>query len=152
MLKNTPWAHLPNAAHIDWVLDHYRARQEVWANARPSQPNTPGWGIAWGELQRRIQGAGADRYDMWVAARDLLWGIRAPDIASNRRTKPSFPWARNALLALIAADYAGAYFDMPLDAFKVPLAAQEPAAVLLYHAVLIRHGLPTDAPLKAPQA
>jgi hypothetical protein len=50
----TPWAHLPNAPHVDRILADLKARPAVWDDARDAA-----WDAAWDTA--------------WHAAWDAAW-------------------------------------------------------------------------------
>ena len=85
------WSHLPNAPHIDRVLEHVRDYPEKWAAAR---------GAAWG----------AARHAAWGAARDAA-GAAARDAA----------WAAawGADVALVAWDDCAYMLDLHPDALQM---------------------------------
>ena len=62
----TPWAHLPNAKHIDAVLADLKARPEVWAAALDAAR-------AAARDAARAAARAAARDAVWAAARDAVW-------------------------------------------------------------------------------
>ena len=96
------WSHLPNAAHIDWVLQSVKQNPDLWSVARVA---------AWG----------AARDAAWSAARDAAWGaawVAAQDAA----------WV--VMAALTAWDHAGPVLHMSDEAFAGAMAL-DPHMVLL---------------------
>ena len=117
MTTTTPWAHLPNARHIDAVLADVKARPEVWKAALDA---------AWGAGRSAAWGAGrsAAGYAAWDAAWDTARGA-----------------AWDAILALIAWDSAADLLDLSPDALRVLIDVAAPpvchqAAMLLPWAVV----------------
>jgi hypothetical protein len=118
------WSHLPNAHHIDRVLESVKSHPEIWdatwdkawdaatnaaTNAARDTDHNEAWDAA---LGARLTARGAD----WLAARDAAW---------------------NAIIALIAYDAASKYLDMPSDHLRVwAILSETPAAVLLLPAVI----------------
>ena len=103
------WSHLPNACHIDRVIESAKSHPEIWGAA---------WGAAWH----------ADRGAALDASR-----VAALDAARNAAWNAS----RNAIAALIAYDDASKYLDMPSDHLRVwAILSEIPAAVLLLPAVI----------------
>jgi len=100
------WSHLPNAAHIDWVLQSVKADPGKWAAARDAARDAA-QGAAWD----------AARDAAWDAARGAAWGA-ARDAA------------RDAVDAFIAWDHAGTVLTMDDEAFGGALAL-DPHMVLL---------------------
>lgn len=133
----TPWAHLQNAHHIDWVISQYAADPEPWAPWEGDNLQVTRWAVAWEALHPPPERA---------AAYSAAWGIAWQHVSDGPKSTQgglilaSFPAVRDAIRALVVADYAGAYMDMPVEAFRVALAADEPAAVLMARAVRVRHG------------
>jgi hypothetical protein len=118
------WSHLPNAHHIDRVLESAKSHPEIWGatwdkawdaatnaatNAARDTDHNEAWDAA---LGARLTARGAD----WLAARDAAW---------------------NAIIALIAYDDASKYLDMPSDHLRIwAILSEIPAAILLIPAVI----------------
>jgi len=127
------WSHLPNAAHIDRVLESSKSHPEVWDaawGAAYDATREAAWGAAYDATRDAAYDAARDAaYDAardaaWYAARDAAW-YAARDAA------------RSAILALIAYDDAAKYLDMPSDQLKTwEILSEDPAAVLLLPAVI----------------
>jgi hypothetical protein len=109
------WSHLPNAHHIDRVLESAKSHPEIWDAA---------WNAA------------------WSAARDAAWSAAwdaARDAALNAAWSAAWDAAaaRGATAALIAYDDASKYIEMPSDHLRVwSILSEDPAAVLLLPAVI----------------
>ena len=113
----TAWAHLRNAAHIDWALADLQAHPDKWVAAQDA---------ALDDAAR-------------VAARVAAWDAALDDAARDAARDAAWDAARDALAALIAWDDCGHLFDMPVDAVKTLAACEHHAAVLLLPAVTIRN-------------
>ena len=106
------WSHLPNAAHIDRVLESVKSHPESWG-----LPRTWAWSAAWDAA--------------WDAARGAAWD------ALEAAWEAAWSAARDAILALVAYDDAAKYLDMPVDQLKIwAILSEDPAAVLLLPAVI----------------
>ena len=111
------WSHLPNAAHIDRVIESQNSYPEVWGGAYASARG----------------GACNAAYD---AARDAAW-YAARDAARDAAQGAAWYAARDAALAFIAYDDAANYLSMPSDQLKVwATLSENPAAILLIPAVI----------------
>jgi hypothetical protein len=115
------WSHLPNAAHIDRVIESSNSYPEVWRAVYDS---------AWD----------AARSVVWSAARDAAWDAArhaARDAAWSVAWSVAQHAARDAALAFIAYDDAANYLAMPSDQLKVwAILSENPAAILLFPAVI----------------
>jgi hypothetical protein len=127
------WSHLPNAAHIDRILDSLKANHIIWADAWNETYNAA-WEAAWDTTWNAA----------WDAARNAAWEA-ARNAASNavlnvaRKAASNAAWnaASNATLALIAYDDSAKYLDMSLDQVKMWCQLTDhPAALLLQPLVL----------------
>ena len=110
-MTETPWAHLPNAVHIDRILASVKENPEKWDAERSAAcdaAHTAAWNAAWDAAR------GAAYNAAWDAAQDA-----ARDAA------------RDAVAALIAWDDCAYMLDMPEDALKVLRAVGSQPAVLL---------------------
>jgi len=114
MMKHK-WSHLPNAKYIDSILSHIKNDPESWDAARDAARDAA-WEAAW-------DAASNAALEAWEAARDA-----ARDAASNA--------ALEAILALIAWDHAGALLALPAEQVRVLALLGQPAAILMYPAVL----------------
>jgi hypothetical protein len=119
------WSHLPNACHIDRIIESVKSHPEIWGAA---------WNGARGAAWNGARGAArhAAWNAAWGAARSAAWGAaRGTDWNAARGA------AWNAVAALIAYDDASKYLDMPVDQLRVwAILSEEPAAVLLLPAVV----------------
>ena len=123
------WGHLPNACHIDQVLESVTSHPGIWDAARgaaQSAAHNEAWYAA----------TDAAREEAWNAATDAAW-----DVARNADRGVATVAARGAMYdavkALIAYDDASKYLDMPSDKLRVwAILSEDPAAVLLLPAVI----------------
>jgi hypothetical protein len=128
------WSHLPNAEHIDRIIELMKAHPEAWdaayTAARTSRTlnaartaalnaaRTAAWNAAWN----------AARDAEWYAARAAAW-----DAAYST----AWTAARDSILALIAYDDAARYLEMSSYELKIwVVLSEEPAAVLLLPTVM----------------
>ncbi|CAB4123494.1 hypothetical protein UFOVP48_7 [uncultured Caudovirales phage] len=163
----TAWAHLRNAAHIDWALADLQAHPDKWVAAQDAAlddaarvaARVAAWDAALDDAARvAAQDAALDdaarvaaRVAAWDAAlddaardaaRDAAWDAArdaARVAAWDAARDAAWDAARDALAALIAWDDCGHLFDMPVDAVKTLAACEHHAAVLLLPAVTIRN-------------
>ena len=120
MIKKTAWSQLPNASRIDQLLAHVKANPKEWHAARDAA-----WDAAWDAASDAARVAAWDaawdaarvsaRYAAWIAASDVV---------------------QVAALALVAWDHSGSLLDLPSDQVLMLSKLGQPAAILLYHAVL----------------
>jgi hypothetical protein len=119
------WSHLPNACHIDRVLESAKSHPEIWDAAwdtyRSAAPGAALDASRFAALNAsRVTALNASR----VAAWNVAWG--AATLATM-----------DATAALIAFDDASKYLDMPSDQLRVwAILSEDPAAVLLLPAVI----------------
>ena len=110
------WSHLPNAAHIDRVIESLKSHPDIWNAAWRSawyEAWDKAWDKAWDEARGAARGAARD------AARDAAWDA-----------------AWGAILALVAYDNSAKYLNMTVDQLKTWASlTEDPAAVLLLPAV-----------------
>jgi hypothetical protein len=125
------WSHLPNAYHIDLVLESVKSHPEIWDAI---------WDEAWVGDSSRVVAWNA----IWLAAREAIW-LAARDasydaaLGAARGVARDGAWdaARDAAIALIAYDDASKYLDMPSDQLRIwAILSEDPAAVLLLPAVV----------------
>ena len=140
--QTTAWSHLPNAAHIDWII-------------RDVEENPSDWCAAF--MNTNLVVRGRDRFTAWCAAYYAAWHKAwhndrdaardaacdaaldadyeaARDVFSNAARRA----ARDACLALIAYDPAGALFDLPLEQVRALAEQGDRVAVLMLPACEVR--------------
>ena len=127
------WSHLPNAHHIDRVLESVKSHPEIWDAF---------WGVARNAAwSAALNAAWSEAYDASrSAARSVAW-LAAWDAAMSVTLHAAWDaaWdaARNAIAALIAYDDGSKYLEMPSDHLRVwSILSEDPAAVLLLPAVI----------------
>jgi hypothetical protein len=123
------WSHLPNARHIDWVIDSVKQHPECW-NMSWNTPRNAAWRIEWNEVLGPVTAV------IWNAARDAIWN------AARDATRPGESCSLAALgviIALIAYDDCAHLLDMSSEKLKLwALLSEQPAAVLLVPATIAR--------------
>ena len=136
-MTKTPWAHLPNAQHIDAVLADVKARPEVWKAALDAA-----WGAA------RSAAGYAARSAAWVAARDVAWDAArraawdaAWDAAGDAARTAARDAARDAIAALVTWDSSADLLECTPDVLRTMIDLAEPpvchqAALLLPYAIV----------------
>jgi hypothetical protein len=124
-----PWSHLPNAVHIDRILAHAKQNPGAWDAARNAV-----WSAAWNAA--------------WSAARNAVWSAislpawsaawrAARNAVCNAISLPAWNAAWDAITSLIAWDNSSELLDMPADQVYTWAALGNPAARLMYPAVLV---------------
>jgi hypothetical protein len=118
------WSHLPNAAHIDWVLASLKKYPDLWAETWYTNRRTSYYNAAWNAA--RSAAIFSERVPAWQGAYD----------ATNHRTR----WAtRDTILALIAYDDCDQYLSMTSEELRAwALMTEHPAAILLLPMVVVR--------------
>jgi hypothetical protein len=115
------WSHLPNAEHIDWVLETLEENLDVgdaaWGAAREAA-----WKAMWD----------ASRAAAWVAAMGGVW---------DASRVGAWDAAFGAIAALIAWDDSSKFLDMSVEEVKGLAREGNHAAVLLLPAVIVKHKL-----------
>lgn len=129
------WSHLPNARHIDWVIESLKYHPEVWNAARNAVRDTAwdaarssAWNVAYDVAVRSARNVA---YDVaWGSARNVAYSM-AWDAARNA--------AWNAIIALIAYDDAEKYLGMTTDQLKTwAILSEEPGAILMLPMVYVK--------------
>ena len=114
------WSHLPNAPHIDRVLEHVRDYPEKWTTAR-SAARDAARAAAWAAAR---DGAARDvvrhvaRDAAWDAARDAAWAA-AWDAAWAAARDAARDAAWGAAVALVAWDDCAYMLDIHPDALQM---------------------------------
>ena len=124
----TEWSHLPNAAHIDWII------QDV-------EPNPSDWDAVWWAARDTARDAARDT--VWdaafEAANGAVWDAVWDAVAgAGRDAGDGYLAAYHACFALIAYDHAGALFDIPVEQVRVMADLGQPAAILMLPACEVR--------------
>ena len=144
--SNSLWSHLPNAAHIDWVIsdlgdnhnDWYAAHRGAARDAAYEAAYQAAYYAARGAVYEAARGAvyEAARDAAQDAARNAAWWA-ASDAARNAAWRVARNADYHACLALIAYDHAGALFDRPLEQVRVMAYLGQPAAILMLPACVL---------------
>jgi len=134
----TEWSHLPNAEHINWVLDTLKENPEVWSAATDAA-----WRVAWDASRA------AAWSDAWIAARYAGWGVVRD--ASIKNAALDAAWAaaldaaRNdaldAIFALIAWDDSNKLLNMSIEEVAKLGSEGNHSAVLMLPAVVVKYKL-----------
>ena len=117
------WSNLPNAKHIDWVLQSIKDNREEWASAYNAAYNAV---------------LDAAYIAAWDAARDAAYNA-AYYAATDAERGAAWGAARDAILALIAYDDIEHYFLSSYEELRLIYGlTQHPGAKLLLPAVKAR--------------
>ena len=122
-----PWAHLPNALHIDRILADLKARPDVWGAALDAALDAAR-GAAWGAARGAAWGVA---HDARGAARDAAW-----DAAWDAARGAAWDAAWGAIAALVAWDDCSHLLGYTPDEVRALAAIGSPAAILLLPAVI----------------
>ena len=110
------WSNLPNAKHIDWVLNSLKSNIDTW-----SQTGIQASDQAWNQASDQ--------------ARDQVWNQawdQALDQVSDQAWNQAWKQAYGVLLALITYDDCDQYLSMTFDELKTwMLSSEKPQAILL---------------------
>ena len=149
------WSNLPNAKHIDWVIQSLKDNTEewnkAWDDARAwNSAYYPAWDAVWGTTYHAAWHAAYDAARN--AARDAAWNA-ARDAALVKEWDVEYYPARDAMLALVAYDDSAKYLSLDFAELKCIVdSTRHPAAVLLLPAVKARELINNKAApaVKAP--
>ena len=118
------WSNLPNAKHIDWVLDSLKSNIDIWNqawNQANDQARYQAWNQAWNQAYDQA------RVKAYNQARDQSRG-QAYEQASDQAWNQVY----GVLLALIAYDDCDQYLSMTFDELKTwALISENSQAILL---------------------
>jgi len=120
------WSHLPNAKHIDWVLDTLKEHPDVWEAARSAARDST-W-VSWGSAFKALS------FDALDATRDATRDA----VGDSMRVRVARDTAWGATGALIAWDESSELLDMSVEGL---VKEGNHAAVLLLPAVIVKHKL-----------
>ena len=132
-MSEKPWAHLPNAQHIDAVLADARKRPGAWDAARSAAWGAA-WDAAWDAAQRAARDAAWDAAQR--AARDAAWGA-----AQDAAQRAAWDAARDAIAALVTWNSSADLLECTPDVLRAMIDLAEPpvchqAALLLPSAIV----------------
>ena len=113
------WSHLPNAKHIDWVLQSVNANLDTWVNAWTAAKPVVGI-AAWHSARAAVLLA------IWDAGREEAWdaawigtrgAVRSTAWEATWKAVWEATWkaARGSLRALIAYDDCEKYLNMSYE-------------------------------------
>ena len=128
-MKQTAWAHLPNAKHIDWVLASAKAHPKKWPAARAAARNTAydaASDAAWDATRTATRTAA--RNTAYDAASDAAWYAT--------RTAAWYA-ADNAIVALVAYDDCAYMIESEVDEIKILAKLGDQKAMLLLPACIV---------------
>ena len=132
----TAWSHLPNAKHIDRVLESIKTNHERWIAVWDAVIREAIQDETWYAAREAARCAALDA--AWYADRNVAWDA-AWDASWNAASDSSWNAVRDTLIALIAYDHASKYLQMKPDQLRAwALLSEDPAAVLLIPAVVVR--------------
>jgi hypothetical protein len=123
------WSHLPNAHHIDRVLESVKSHPEIWSAS---------WDAARDAALNAALNAAYDaaRSAPWNAALDATRDATM-NAAWNATMNAAWNATWAAIAALIAYDDASKYLEMSSGHLRIwAILSEDPAAVLLLLAVI----------------
>jgi hypothetical protein len=139
------WSHLPNAEHINWVLDTLKKNPDVWNAA-----TNAAWRAAWDASRAAVWS------DSWNAARYAGWGVvrdasraAAWSDAWNAATDAAWDAARvdvwgtawDAIAALVAWDDSSELLNKSVEEVAKLGSEGNHSAILLLPAVVVKYKL-----------
>ena len=132
-MTSTAWSHLPNARHIDWVIDDLRRNPDKWSTARAAARDAAYY-AAFDAIRAAAYYAARDA--AYYAARDAIRAaafdaIRAAAYYAARAA------AFDAILALIAWDSASDLLDCDPEHVRILSHLGDHRAVLMLPAVMV---------------
>ena len=137
------WSNLPNAKHIDWVLQSIKDNPDEWAaawdaakDATSDATRDAAWDAAWDAARDAAWAAalGAAYNAAYNAARDAAY-YAAGDVARGA----ALDAARDAIIALIAYDDIEHYLLSSYEELRLIYElSQHPGAILLLPAAKAR--------------
>jgi hypothetical protein len=123
----TAWAHLPNAKHIDWVLESLKTDPDKWFATGAT------WRGAWREAWLGVAGASnAAQGAVWNAALDAVL-----DAAQGLTRSASRTASRGVILALITYDDCAYMIESDVGELKILAAFGDTKAILLLPACIV---------------
>ena len=122
------WSNLPNAKHIDWVLDSLKSNIDIWSQTG-IQASDQAWNQASDQARDQVWNQARDQ--VWNQAWDQAWD-QALDQVSDQAWNQAWKQAYGVLLALITYDDCDQYLSMTFDELKTwMLISEKPQAILL---------------------
>ena len=115
-----PWSHLPNAHHIDWVLESLKNNPELWDVALDAVDDAA-------RDAARDAVLNATQNAVWDAILNATWGAAQ---RASQRAALNAVW--DAILALVAYDDCDQYLQMSYEQLLAwATLSEKPQAVLL---------------------
>ena len=144
-MTTTPWAHLPNAAHIDRVFASLNSNFKQWRRAAYTVQ-----GYEWVEVRNSAWHSA--RQAVRVQSRDAVWmEVRKAVIAQRRlaadvgrmwaAADEAYDVARDTILALVAYDECAYMLDSDPGELAIVAKLGDPRALLLLPACKVVHSL-----------
>jgi hypothetical protein len=141
----TEWSHLPNAQHIDWVLDTLKKNPDVWNAA-----TNAAWRAAWDVSRAAAWNAALAA--AWAAAWRAAWDaasaatlnsalVAARDAALDAAWNAAWDAAWGAIAALVAWDDSSELLDKSVEEVEGLVKEGNHAAILLLPAVIVKNKL-----------
>lgn len=135
-MNKNKWSSLPNAHHIDWVIESLRENPQLWIEAGMT------WNTAWYTVGNAAYDAkrNAAKNAARDAARRAAWEDAGVAVAvSTAAREAAWRAAWRAVVALIAYDDCDQFLSMKYEKLQIWAALSEhPAAVLLQPMVYVR--------------
>jgi len=136
------WKDLPNASHIDWVLESLKTHRSLWQDTYNQEWNQTYYQAleeAWRQAREEV------REEAWYQAREQAFS-QAREQAFSQARGQAWDQARDqvsgVLLALIAYDDAVKYLSMTSNELEVwAKISEDPCAVLLLPMVQVKEKL-----------
>ena len=119
------WSHLPNAKHIDWVLETLEKDPEMWDIA---------WDDKWDAAENAAKNAS------WSSLRSVSWRA-AWSVAWDAVCGDEWRAVWGSIAALIAWDDSSKLLDMSVKKVTKLAKAGDHAAVLMLPAVIVKNKL-----------
>jgi len=127
------WSHLPNAKHIDRILESLKTNPDKWASVwKHNVAMEAAMGAAWDATRAAAYDA-AWRMAAWDAARDAAMDA-AMDAAWNAARNAARGAAQDAIIALIAYDECAYMLDSDLGELRMLAKLGDLRAILLLSA------------------
>ena len=137
-MTQTAWAHLPNAKHIDGVIDSLKTHPKKWNAACDAAYDMAWYAARTAACTAANNAARTTAYNaVWDAARYNAW-YAAWDAARNA--------ADDAILALVAYDDCAYMIESEIGELKIIAAFGDTRAILLLPACNVYNEL-TNAPI-----
>ena len=125
---NKPWASLPNAHHIDWVLKSVKENRQLWIQE------------VWGVVCSAAWSMGMDA--VWSAARNAARNMARDESHDAAHDAALEAAARTVVLALVAYDDCDQYLNMGYEKLLMyAKLSEKPQAIMLLPMVYVKEKL-----------